>query len=413
MIDSRACLGQKSTHGAKQFGTCQRCVDAQFQMTLGRIQCQLHHLAGHDAEAVARAANHSQGPKAKWVNVGIEMASDRCRSTVPSRAWSISACWLRTILTAKRRTEAQAAKWRMLYHPIDTKTMDEDLRADVDHFLAWRSCITKEALDHRQWAKTFYAAAIRMQKLCEGRAAARAAIAFRKGLLEGPIGVKRQHQLSRTTEGWIPTKACRPLANDFEPIDEVDGLSQEQLDSISLAGQDEAPLTAQQNVNDERCRWGGEWAVGEQWSEPDWTEFEANEDPLPISVPELRWALNTFPVGSGLGWDGIHPRALDRLDNATCQSICDLLLACETAGKWPSATDLVVVLLLAKNRRRVEADRDLDADEAAADTAVGSFSIEAIPLRGGCERRHRCSMEAIRQGRARTPLGHGVWPGPP
>jgi len=65
------------------FGTCQQCVDAQFQAIMGRIQCQLHHLAGHDAEAVARAANHRQGPKAKWVNVGIEVASVRCSSTVP------------------------------------------------------------------------------------------------------------------------------------------------------------------------------------------------------------------------------------------------------------------------------------------------------------------------------------------
>ena len=97
------------------------------------------------------------------------------------------------------------------------------------------------------------------------------------------------------------------MANDFEPIDEVDGLSQEQLGSISLAAQEDAPLTAQQIANDERCRWGGEWAAGEQWSEPDWTEFEGDEDPLPISAPEFRWALMTLPAGTGLGWDGIHP----------------------------------------------------------------------------------------------------------
>jgi hypothetical protein len=49
----------------------------------------------------------------------------------------------------------------------------------------------------------------------------------------------------------------KPQANQFEPIDEVDGLSKEQLDSVSLQGQDAAPLTAQQIANDERCKWGG------------------------------------------------------------------------------------------------------------------------------------------------------------
>ena len=85
-----------------------------------------------------------------------------------------------------------------------------------------------------------------------------------------------------------PTKVCSPEANEFEPVDEVDGLSQEQLGSISLQGQEEALLTAQQIANDERCRWGGEWGAGERWGEPDWTEVEANEEPLPISAPAFR-----------------------------------------------------------------------------------------------------------------------------
>ena len=148
--------------------------------------------------------------------------------------------------------------------------------------------------------------------------------------------------------GMDPTKVSKPEANEFQPIDEVDGLSQEQLDSISLQGQEEAPLTAQQIANGERCRWGDEWAAGEIWCEPDWIEFEANEDPLPISVPEFRWALMTFPAGTGLGWDGIHPRALDRLDDATIQALIDLVIACEKLGRWPTIIEMVVVVVLPK-----------------------------------------------------------------
>ena len=73
-------------------------------------------------------------------------------------------------------------------------------------------------------------------------------------------GAKRQHQLSRTAVGWFPTKVGKPQPNELQPIDEVDGLSREQLDSIRLRDQDAAPLTAQQLANDEKCKWG--WGVG-------------------------------------------------------------------------------------------------------------------------------------------------------
>ena len=162
-------------------------------------------------------------------------------------------------------------------------------------------------------------------------------------------GLKKQRQMSRTATGWISTKVAEPKANNFEPIDELDGLSDEQLHSIRLEGQAEAPLTAQQIANDEKCKWGAEWAVGEQWCEPDWSEFTVNEDPLPVSVADFRRACMTFPAGTGLGWDAIHPRALNRLDDATIQALIDLLIVCEKSGKWPTATDLVVIVLLPKS----------------------------------------------------------------
>ena len=74
--------GTGAGHDEHQRVKCQRCIDNQFQDALGRIQCHLHHLAGHDRETVERAPNHDQGPRCKWVNIGIDAASDRCRSTV-------------------------------------------------------------------------------------------------------------------------------------------------------------------------------------------------------------------------------------------------------------------------------------------------------------------------------------------
>ena len=185
-----------------QFAQCQECLNAQFQYVLGQVQANLHHMTGNDQETIQRAAGHSQGPKCKWVNVAGEPTSDRCRPTVVSRAWCISACWLRTVLTAKSVTEVQAAKCRILFCSIDGRTKDERLKDGIREFEAWRACITRVALNHSQWVKIFYKAAIKMQRLAEDQAAAFAAEAFSSWLHEGPMdGLRRQHQLSRTADG--------------------------------------------------------------------------------------------------------------------------------------------------------------------------------------------------------------------
>ena len=242
---------------------CHECINAKFLSTVQCIQAQLNHLAGYGQAEVERSAGHLDGPKCKWVNIQSEPGSDRCRSTTVSRAWAISACWLRTVLTAPKLSVQQSAKWRVLFHPIDTTTEDERLRPNwglkqqMVEFVVWRRCITREALDHKVWVKTFYRTALKMQRLFENQAVRHAAEAHGRWLQEGPMqGLRRQHQMSRTAVGWISAKVCKPEANEFEPIDEVDGLSQEQLNSIKLSGEEEAPLNAQQVANDEQCKWG-------------------------------------------------------------------------------------------------------------------------------------------------------------
>ena len=112
------------------------------------------------------------------------------------------------------------------------------MQSGLREFEAWRSCISREALNVKTWAKTFYKVALRKQHLAEQQAAAMAAESFSNWLHEGPTGgAKRQHQLSRTAVGWFPTKVGETQPNELQPIDEVDGLSREQLDSIKLRDQ--------------------------------------------------------------------------------------------------------------------------------------------------------------------------------
>ena len=68
-------------------------------------------------------------------------------------------------------------------------------------------------------------------------------------------------------------------------------------------------------------------------------------------------AAMTFPVGTGLGWDGIHPRAICRLSYDTLLWIAEVIHLCEVTGIWPIEVDIVVIAPVPKIRWRPETDR--------------------------------------------------------
>lgn len=65
----------------------------------------------------------------------------------------------------------------------------------------------------------------------------------------------------------------------------------------------------------------------------------------PITLKLFKAALFTFANGTGLGWDGVHPRAL-RLPDEILYLWISLLFKCERLGVWPGQVGLVVVVLL-------------------------------------------------------------------
>ena len=63
-------------------------------------------------------------------------------------------------------------------------------------------------------------------------------------------------------------------------------------------------------------------------------------------LEDFKDALATFPDVLGLGWDGLHPKALLRLGDELLKAILRLLFLCECKGQWPDlSTDVVVALL--------------------------------------------------------------------
>ena len=67
-----------------------------------------------------------------------------------------------------------------------------------------------------------------------------------------------------------------------------------------------------------------------------------------MSLERFKSSLFSFAAGAGLGWDGVHPRALLRLPNDHLRRWMALMLKCERLGIWPQQVGVVVIVLLPK-----------------------------------------------------------------
>lgn len=133
-------------------------------------------------------------------------------------------------------------------------------------------------------------------------------------------------------------------------MDEVDGLTEEQLNgALKNPGLIATTLDAQQLANSEKITWSREWAVGEEWTLPDWSGWEQDEPPPELVLEVFKWALATFPDATGLGWDNCQPNALLRLSDHVLRLLVGLLERCEREGQWPNIVRLVIVVLLPKS----------------------------------------------------------------
>jgi hypothetical protein len=245
--------------------------------------------------------------------------------------------------------EADAARWKLLFYQHPLEVDDPKLQTPKAVLIAWMGMLSDQILRSSFWVEAFGRVAITMAECAERAAGIAATQAFATWLQEGSAsGLKRQHLLTRTATGWIPAKVDAEEVNSNEDPDELDGLSAAELAAVKgVPDGVPTPLGAQQTANAERTVWGSEWGAGEDYLEPTWT-VEDSLFPPPLLLAEFRAALATFPCGTGLGWDDLHPRALLRLADRDLLVLINLIARCEREGRWPDAVQLVVVVLLPK-----------------------------------------------------------------
>ncbi|HUU62073.1 MAG TPA: reverse transcriptase domain-containing protein, partial [Acidimicrobiia bacterium] len=182
----------------------------------------------------------------------------------------------------------------------------------------------------------------------EAAADIKAAKAWHDWLHEGPAaGLGRQHKMSRSATGWIPTQTAVPTTDRGEGWEDTDGISAFDLRETCRGGTAEVPLDALMVAEHEAAKWGKEWLVGHPYPALDWP---ADAGPPPPAL--TRWAVDracrSFACGTGLGWDALHPRALLRCSDDLISLLIQIMLRCEALGEWPAAVALVVIVLLPK-----------------------------------------------------------------
>ncbi len=166
----------------------------------------------------------------------------------------------------------------------------------------------------------------------------------------GPAGgLKRQHHFVRGAHGWTPARVANGIAPDVDVLDEdVHPATVRQLRALIVdPGEVPVPLGTQQAVEAEADGCGTYWADGELPPPLPWPS-SLGPPPPPPTVLELISACLCFPLGTGLGWDAWHPRALARLPLALLEALVRLLTAAERVGAWPDAIGLVIIALLPK-----------------------------------------------------------------
>ena len=115
-----------------------------------------------------------------------------------------------------------------------------------------------------------------------------------------------------------------------------------------LARGSEQPLHCQGAVEAEADKWAKEWMVDCPEPIPIWPA--AIGEPLPVlSVDVALHACVDFPMGTGLGWDQLHPRALQRISRNAFGALMRLFMLAELLGRWPTNIGVVIVALIPKS----------------------------------------------------------------
>lgn len=154
--------------------------------------------------------------------------------------------------------------------------------------------------------------------------------------------------MSRTATGWIPNKSAPEHPHDADD-DDAQGLTAVEQAVLMRSQHTNLADGGPTRGNEQREQWGVQGGTGKPRTEPAWPTVMASLPPW-VTIQSFVAACNSFPADTGLGWDGIHPKALTRLPEVLLSQLVLIMLAAGLLGQWPDLVGWVIVVLLPKIR---------------------------------------------------------------
>ena len=195
-----------------------------------------------------------------------EATAEKRRTTSVSRAWRVSARWLKDIVKAKDRKTEFAAAWKLLFYehprPDPARATPPQLEAMLC-FFAWQKSLTRGMLLTPCWAKMLLQVASKQVEVQEKVAATASVIKWTTRLTEGSSSsLKKLHRFSRVATGWTESAKSKGQSDEIGERDDVDGLSKEELEALKTNQSDTGePASAQAEANDQAEAWAMQWGV--------------------------------------------------------------------------------------------------------------------------------------------------------
>ena len=274
------------------------------------------------------------------------------RTTSASRAWRRSANWLRRIRIANSTKERLSAVWKLFHyrHPRPDQAFASDVQlAAFAEFEAWRRVVAQTHIDDH-WVETFREMAVAKAIQQEGQAQKAQFLAWQSWMHEGPaVGLRKQHQFTKVKGGWVESATVKAPQVSTEEAEVEDGLSLSQLRSaLHPAVFEKQPASIQEETDLQAEAWHSEWGSElARVQEPTWPSDIGLFPPRLVEDAILEAAM-TFPIGTGLGWDGLHPRCLARVSRSTVRWIACVMQEAENSGVWRKGTGPVIIVLIPK-----------------------------------------------------------------
>ena len=193
-----------------------------------------------------------------------EATAENSRTTSVSRAWRVSARWLKDIVKTKEKRTASTAAWKLMYyeHPRPDMAMATPSQLEAMFcFSAWQRSLTRGMVLNPCVVKMLVHVASKQAEIQEKAASVASILKWTAWLAEGPgNSLKKLHRFSREATGWTESAVSKGENEEVGEDDDLDGLSKEELAALRSNQSDTGePVNAQAEANDQAEAWAMLW----------------------------------------------------------------------------------------------------------------------------------------------------------